>query len=310
MGRLSTPCKVDLRCRGVLPCSVPELWSPMRSLETLKSKSTTIDIELIFSQKQARMAIDIEASLQVMPLPLESSLYCGSCWIYNEVGTFTHDNWLEHAVTHLHSAATYSKSHARGDNTLRRPNMEPRRPPEFTLELSTDRMNVKDVVKGVLHTIFFHRLFTALLPATHDVLDMTLPYVSLDNIDTLIAQRADTLSRALNSSPSSVRGQLVVQFNEKKRRKGWFVAKADEESAWETWVINVSILSARSESEKGRVRSAMEASLQKAAMDVIDIVNRERMHIPPITTNETNPFPYQISVNSKEGGLGTKMGIF
>nr|POE56682.1 meiotically up-regulated gene 66 protein [Quercus suber] len=189
-------------------------------------------------------------------------------------------------------------------------NMEARRPPEFILELSVDRSNVKDVVKGVLHTIFFHRLFTALLPATHDVLDMTLPYVSLDNIDALINQRTETLSRSLNSNASTVRGQVVVQFNEKKRRKGWFVAKADEESAWETWIVNVSILSARSEREKNEVRAAMEASLQKAVTDVTEIVNRERAHIPPITTNETNPFPYQILINPKEGGLGTKMGIF
>lgn len=59
----------------------------------------------------------------------------------------------------------------------------------------------------------------------------------------------------------------------------------------------------------------MERQLQKAAMRIIGIVNRERGHIPPITTNESNPFPYQILVNpsGKEGvvaGLGGKMGIF
>lgn len=207
--------------------------------------------------------------------------------------------------------------------------MEGRRPQDFTLELSADRSNIKDVVKGneprsfslpfpislysyrpgILHTIFFHRLFTALQPATHDVLDITLPYVSLDRIDTLIATRADSLAR-WGLSTTSPRGQVVVQFNEKKRRKGWFVAKADEEAVWETWVINLVILNTRNESEKEKMRGVMEASLQKAAMDVVEMVNRERAHIPPITTNETNPFPYQILVNPKEGSLGTKTGMF
>ena len=43
-------------------------------------------------------------------------------------------------------------------------------------------------------------------------------------------------------------------------------------------------------------------------------VNRERAHIPPITTNESNPFPYQVLVVGSAGGsggsLGGKMGIF
>lgn len=94
-----------------------------------------------------------------------------------------------------------------------------------------------------------------------------------------------------------------MQFLEKKRRKGWFVAKADEETIWETWVLNVAILTPRNDGDKDNVKRVMEASLQKAAMDVVEIVNKERGHIPPITTNESNPFPYQILVNPKDGGF-------
>lgn len=54
----------------------------------------------------------------------------------------------------------------------------------------------------------------------------------------------------------------------------------------------------------------MERSLQKGSMMVIAIVNRDRNHIPPITTTEANPFPYQILVNPKNDGWGQKMGIF
>lgn len=80
--------------------------------------------------------------------------------------------------------------------------------------------------------------------------------------------------------------------------------------------MSVEVLTARSEPEAQRNRRVMERQLQKSAMKVIGVVNRERAHIPPITTNESNPFPYQILVNpsgGKEGGaagLGGKMGIF
>jgi len=198
--------------------------------------------------------------------------------------------------------------------------MEARRIPEYTLELSADRSSVRDAVKGILHTIFFHRFFTPLRPATLDVLDITLPYVSDEDIEKLVEAKSTSLLRALdiastqqspqyNSKPG--RGALVVQFMEKKRRKaGWFGAKGEEETPWENWIIDVTLTSARSEQEAAKNRRAMEKSLQNAAMKVVTLVNTERNHVPPITTNETNPFPYQILVNPKNEGWSQRLGIF
>lgn len=165
--------------------------------------------------------------------------------------------------------------------------------------------------EGILHTIFFHRFFTPIGPATHDVLDITLPFVAEDDIDTLIETKATTFVRSLDNpsnqlspqyNPKSLgpsRGTLVTHFLERKRRKGWFIAKADEETIWETWILDVTLTAARSEPEAARNRRVMETSLQKAAMRVIELVNKEKDHIPPITTNDSNPFPYQILVNPK-----------
>lgn len=49
-----------------------------------------------------------------------------------------------------------------------------------------------------------------------------------------------------------------------------------------------------------KVRRAMESSLQKAAMKIVAVVNRDKDHIPPIVTSEQNPFPYKILVNPKQ----------
>jgi len=51
----------------------------------------------------------------------------------------------------------------------------------------------------------------------------------------------------------------------------------------------------------------METSLQKAATKIVNIVNRELDHIPPITVSKQNPFPYQILVNPKSDGWGQRM---
>ena len=57
----------------------------------------------------------------------------------------------------------------------------------------------------------------------------------------------------------------------------------------------------------------MTKSLEKAAHKIITIVNRDKDHIPPITTTDANPFPYQVVVNPKTvatDAWGPRMGLF
>lgn len=109
---------------------------------------------------------------------------------------------------------------------------------------------------GILHTIFFHRYFPSIRPSGIEVLDLTLPLVADPELETLIDTRVGQLIRQLSSTSSpksSVRGSLVVQFFEKKRRKGgglgWFSsgAKADEEVCWESWCLEVTLATPKTE---------------------------------------------------------------
>lgn len=52
----------------------------------------------------------------------------------------------------------------------------------------------------------------------------------------------------------------------------------------------------------------MKSSLQKTAMKIVAIVNRDKDHIPPITTSDANPFPYRIVLNPKPEGYGHRFG--
>ncbi|KAI9776226.1 MAG: hypothetical protein M1835_005578 [Candelina submexicana] len=192
--------------------------------------------------------------------------------------------------------------------------MEQRRPPEYILEVFADPTCVKDIVKGILHTIFFHRFFPSIRPRTHDLLDLTLPYVDDVELETLIDQRTTALIRQIdttsNHSSNSVRGQIAVQFFEKRRRKAWFSTKAEEEVCWELWTLDVTLATPRTESERVKVRKAMETMLHRTALKIVTIVTRNTDHIPPITTSEANPFPYQIIINPRGEGWGTRIGIF
>ncbi|KAI1822965.1 DUF1649-domain-containing protein [Xylaria intraflava] len=221
--------------------------------------------------------------------------------------------------------------------------MEERRPQEFILEAFADPASVRDVVRGILHMIFFHRFFPSLTPRSCEVLDITLPFVEDAELVTMIDKRAAELARELDaerthlsSSSSNVpphhylpqrgavvtaatagnggRGNISVQFFEKKRRKAWYMRAAygsgEEEVCWESWTVKVTVAEPRTESERAKVRRAMEQTLLTTSMKIVTCVNSYKDHIPPITTSETNPFPYQISVNQKDAGWATRMGIY
>jgi len=196
--------------------------------------------------------------------------------------------------------------------------MEQRAPAEYILEVFADQTFVRDIVKGVLHTIFFHRYFPSIRPSLRDLphLDITLPYIAdPPEFETLIDARTTALIHQLTSSNTpngGVRGQIAVQFFDRKRRKsGWLTGIGrgnEEEVLWEEWLVEVTIARPKTEGEREKVRRAMESSLQKTAVKIVGIVNRDKDHIPPITTSDANPFPYKIVLNPKQEGYGHRFG--
>lgn len=113
---------------------------------------------------------------------------------------------------------------------------------------------------AILHTIFFHRFFPSITPQSREVLDITLPFVEDQELDTMIEKRTAELERELSAerthAPHSAggggRGNISVQFFEKKRRKTWYMRAAygggDEEICWECWTVKVTVAEPRTES--------------------------------------------------------------
>ncbi|CAK43039.1 autophagy-related protein 101 [Aspergillus awamori] len=201
--------------------------------------------------------------------------------------------------------------------------MEPRKtPPEYFLEIFADTTNVRDVLKGILNTIFFHRYFPSIRPITFDVLDFTLPAINDVDLETLIDSRVSSLVRQHSSAASApdgggggVRARMAVEFYEKRRRRPgiWFgglSGKGEEEVCWEVWNLDVTIATPRTESERAKVRKAMENMLQKAVLKILAVVNRDKEHIPPITTSDSNPFPYRVVLNPRSDGWQNRFGLY
>lgn len=139
------------------------------------------------------------------------------------------------------------------------------------------------------------------------------------------------------SMGGSGRGQVTVQFFEKRRRKAWY-SRGDDEVCWEIWTVKVTVAEPRTESgelfswplflqntvqglklrprcaERAKVRKAAETTLHNTIMKIITLVNAHKDHIPPITTSEHNPFPFHININPQKPadgvGWATRIGIY
>lgn len=92
----------------------------------------------------------------------------------------------------------------------------------------------------------------------------------------MIEQRAYALERQLDAerssggeAPGGGRGQITVQFFEKRRRKAW-LSRGDEEVCWECWTIKVTVAEPRTES------GAYFHSLQSSLSEIVHPRLRER----------------------------------
>lgn len=62
--------------------------------------------------------------------------------------------------------------------------------------------------------------------------------------------------------------------------------------------------------ERAHARRQIEDQLQATILKIIAVASAEKNHVPPITTNDANPFPYTIALLPKGETWGTRMGIF
>ncbi|KAJ2722370.1 hypothetical protein H4R23_004477 [Coemansia sp. Cherry 401B] len=145
--------------------------------------------------------------------------------------------------------------------------------------LDLERSFVEPVVKAVLHTILFHRYFGN---------------ASVDNADveSTVNEKVDELMQSLSVSADS-KSQISLCFTETKPRRAWF-SKSEEEICWEEWSIYVN-------AKMGQLLASAQDQAKRAIFRVIQEMDKHKGHIPLIASNQTNPFPYHISIAPTSG---------
>ncbi|PAV22921.1 hypothetical protein PNOK_0287800 [Pyrrhoderma noxium] len=177
--------------------------------------------------------------------------------------------------------------------------------PIIATELVLDRLTTKDVLRALLHSILFHRLFGIIKPQNLEVLDITMPAIKDAQTEMLIDEKVDAFWKAVESGANK-RGQITVTFSEKRPKKTWF-SIGEEEVPWEKWIINAEVRQPKTDADRQIFNSTLSTSLSDALLTILNHTSSEkgRTAVPPITNSTgISPFPFRISVRVADVEVG------
>ncbi|KAF9905367.1 hypothetical protein EC991_001732 [Linnemannia zychae] len=176
-------------------------------------------------------------------------------------------------------------------------------PVMFPVELTVERSYLKDALRAILHTVLFHRVFANIKPRDMDILDLTIPIIDDPEVDKLVDEKIATFVKVVDSNPQS-KGQIGIMFYEKRTKRAWF-SSTSSEVCWEQWAITINVVTNIHEKDKQRSIKNMEKALSSLFLSILRTVNERKDHIPPITTSDGNPFPYQIVIPTASDTWGS-----
>ncbi|CDH58074.1 duf1649 domain protein [Lichtheimia corymbifera JMRC:FSU:9682] len=176
---------------------------------------------------------------------------------------------------------------------------------EFNIEMtSVPKEHVKDVLRALLHSIFFHRLLVNVAPRELRFLDTTVATTDNREVDHLIEQRATEFFQTISSN-NARQGKIAVLFYEQRDKKIWYpFSKAKELVCWERWAITINLAQPQSDLERQRSLRSVEHQLSQCLLDILRCANDHKEHIPSIKTIEGNPFPYHIAILTQSESWG------
>ncbi|KAL6623149.1 hypothetical protein ACP70R_018256 [Stipagrostis hirtigluma subsp. patula] len=167
-------------------------------------------------------------------------------------------------------------------------------------ELELEQTEVRDVLRCILHTIFFHRTLSLVRPKDVDCDFFEITYVQcgLPELEKEVDEKIDQFIAWVEKHPNR-RSQVCLSFfDEKNKHPGWFGNKT-ERIHWEQWFINLHVISpkrySKSSSSKGLTniggnaleetnarRAALESSIHEVLFQIINFANEKKDHIPSI----------------------------
>uniref|UniRef100_A0A0E0MLW9 Autophagy-related protein 101 n=1 Tax=Oryza punctata TaxID=4537 RepID=A0A0E0MLW9_ORYPU len=247
--------------------------------------------------------------------------------VHREPKQPTTSSSLPQFVSSIHpSIHPFSLSRRDTHQQLRRRRRQPRRPRVAEMncetcqlkELELEPREIKDVLRCILHTIFFHRTLSLVRPKDVDCDFFEITYVQcgLPELEKEVDEKINQFVAWVEKHPNRSSQVCLSFFDEKNKLPSWFGNKT-ERIYWEQWFINLHVISPKRHSksrsskaltniggqaleESSSRRAALESSIHEVLFQIINFANEKKDHIPPIPDRIFN---HEISIpraNAKE----------
>ncbi|ORX61111.1 hypothetical protein BCR36DRAFT_315390 [Piromyces finnis] len=154
---------------------------------------------------------------------------------------------------------------------------------QFSLRIESDYSLLPEVVKSVLHTIFFHRIMTLITPVEVQ-LEYGIQYVKVNDfeIEEIINQKTQQFIELETFKLNKVAKEERIEVRFEKQN---FLKNI----CWEQWNLDFSV---KNIDDKQKILTNLEEVLIK----ISQYANKYKSHIPQLTSQEKN-FPYEIVIN-------------
>ncbi|KAJ0963403.1 hypothetical protein J5N97_028525 [Dioscorea zingiberensis] len=192
-------------------------------------------------------------------------------------------------------------------------------------ELEVEHIEVREVLRCILHTIMFHRALCLVRPKDTDSELFEITYVKCgdDELDRKIEERIDQLI-IWTKKHTNKKILICLSFYEIKNKQAkWFNNKI-ERVYWEHWYINLQLVKSRTIGrfhqtgqttkleEKSVKHAALESALHEVIFQIIRFVNEKSNHVPSVpSSNESASFPFDITIpSSSDYSFGWRADVF
>ncbi|KAB8117358.1 hypothetical protein EE612_059247 [Oryza sativa] len=185
-------------------------------------------------------------------------------------------------------------------------------------ELELEPREIKDVLRCILHTIFFHGTLSLVRPKDVDCDFFEITYVQcgLPELEKEVDEKINQFVAWVEKHPNRSSQVCLSFFDEKNKLPSWFGNKT-ERIYWEQWFINLHVISpkrhGKSHSSKALTniggqaleesssrRAALESSIHEVLFQIINFANEKKDHIPPIPDRIFN---HEISIPSSSESM-------
>ncbi|KAH7100933.1 DUF1649-domain-containing protein [Auriculariales sp. MPI-PUGE-AT-0066] len=156
--------------------------------------------------------------------------------------------------------------------------------PLVTLQVTADRVHGREILRGLLHAVLFHRLLGIIKPATIEVLDVTIPKIDDPKIDAMVNAKADA---------------LIVTFADRVTKKSWF-SSGEEDVTWEQWLLDITAVAHPIPASNAEAFTNAQSDMLTRALRIIlehTSSDQGRAAVPRIKDlSGVSPFPWRIEV--------------